>query len=82
VKAAGARAFQPQDVYGSALSARALLESRPRRGGPPSRYDLAAFCRVLAVGIDPAHVIIAQTMPRYRLSAEECDSLWSFVTSE
>jgi hypothetical protein len=79
---AGARALSPRDVYGSALSAKALFESRPRRGGPPSRYDLAAFCRVLAQGIDPAHVMIAQTMPRYRLSAEQRENLWSFVTSE
>jgi hypothetical protein len=79
---AGAQALAPADVYGSTLSAAALLDARPRRGGPPSRYDLAAFCKVLAQGIDPAHVMIPQTMPRYRLTPEQCDSLWSFVTSE
>ena len=82
VASAAAGSGKPQDVYGSALSAEALLQSRPRRGGPPSRYDLAAFCRVLSHGIDPAHVMVTQTMPRYRVSPEQCDSLWSFVTAE
>lgn len=68
------------DIFGAELSHSALVESRPRRGGPPSRYDVASFCRVLREGVDPAHVMIQQTMPRYGVSDQECHELWTFVT--
>ncbi len=76
-----AASARPRDIYAAPLSYAALLEKRPRRGGPPSRYDLAAFCRVLRDGIDPASVMVAQTMPRYRLTEQECHELWTFAIS-
>lgn len=51
-----------------------------RRGGPPSRYDEAAFCRALRTGIDPAYVIVSHSMPRYELSEAECRALWRHLT--
>ena len=72
----------PADIYAALLTREALAERRPRRGGPPSRYDASSFCRLLRDGIDPAHVIIAQSMPRYRVTDQECHQLWSFVTHE
>jgi hypothetical protein len=72
----------PQDTFGSQLSRASLLESRPRRGGPRSRYDEASFCRVLREGIDPASVMISQTMPRYRVTPQECHQLWTFAVDE
>ena len=56
-----------------------LLESRQRRGGPPSRYDQAAFCKLLTTGVDPASVVIAREMPVYRMNQSECAALWIFL---
>jgi len=56
-----------------------LLEARQRRGGPPSRYDQAAFCKLLNTGVDPASVVIAREMPVYELDQSQCASLWSFL---
>jgi hypothetical protein len=72
----------PRDTFGSSLSRLSLLDKRSRRGGPPSRYQEASFCRVLREGIDPASVMIAQTMPRYRVTDEECHQLWTFAIDE
>jgi hypothetical protein len=69
-----AQDFAPQ------LNARSLLTPLPRRGGPPSKYDLKALCRVLRDGIDPAHVMIQQAMPRYTMSDGECEALWTYLT--
>ncbi|MCU0684753.1 MAG: hypothetical protein MUF34_21320 [Polyangiaceae bacterium] len=52
-----------------------------RRGGPPSRYDARSFCRLLRDGIDPAHVMIPQTMPRYTLSNADCEALWAYLVT-
>lgn len=62
--------------FGPALDAANLAESKPRRGGPPSRYDAASLCRVLRDGIDPAWVMIDRTMPRYQLEDADCEALW------
>ena len=67
--------------FGPALGAGSLTRAVARRGGPPSVYDGPAFCRVLREGIDPAHVVIAQTMPRYTMTPEECESVWIFLTA-
>jgi len=66
--------FAPQ------LNAASLLTPLPRRGGPRSTYDLKALCRVLRDGIDPAHVMIQQAMPRYTLSDGECEALWTYLS--
>jgi hypothetical protein len=65
---------------GPVLDATALLERVERRGGPPSRYDLDAFCRVLRLGEDPAGVLLPRVMPRYDLDAGQCEALWRFLT--
>ncbi len=71
-------AFNTQD-FGPKLNPDTLTQTLPRRGGPASSYDLKAFCRLLREGIDPAHVMIPQTMPRYVLTDAECEALWTFL---
>ena len=66
--------------FGPALSAKLLLQDARRRGGPPSRYDEAALCKLLSTGIDPAYIIIPSSMPRYQLSPADCKALWVFLT--
>jgi hypothetical protein len=66
---------KPAPLIDSAL----LLEMRHRRGGPPSRYDQAAFCRLLRTGSDPAYILIAREMPAYDLEDAQCASLWTFL---
>jgi len=65
---------------GPTLHRALLLEPVARRGGPPSRYDRQAFCRVLQSGEDPAGVLLPRVMPRYEIDAATCDALWRFVT--
>jgi hypothetical protein len=66
--------------FGPALNAKLLLQDARRRGGPASRYDEAALCKLLSTGIDPAYIIIPASMPRYELSAVDCKALWAFLT--
>jgi len=63
------------------LTAAYLTGPVARRGGPPSRYDEAAFCRALRTGIDPAYVIVSRSMPRYALSDADCGALWQHLTA-
>ena len=65
--------------FGPRLGPLGLTRALPRRGGPPSTYSAASFCRLLRDGIDPAHVMIPQTMPRYTLSDGECEAMWSYL---
>jgi hypothetical protein len=71
----GASAAGTQRI-GPILSAVTLAEPLARRGGPPSRYDAASLCKLLRSGIDPAHVLIPRTMPRYEINDVDCRSLW------
>ncbi|MFM2054002.1 MAG: hypothetical protein RL456_2039 [Pseudomonadota bacterium] len=57
-----------------------LLDGIARRGGPPSRYDEAAFCRLLRTGVDPAAVLLPRAMPRYELGDADCAALWAHLT--
>ena len=66
--------------FGPALNAKLLLQDTRRRGGPPSRYDEAALCKLLATGVDPAYIIIPASMPRYELPPADCKALWAFLT--
>jgi hypothetical protein len=66
---------------GPALTPSALTDAVRRRGGPPSRYDAASLCTLLRSGVDPAHVIILRTMPRYEITDAECGSLWQHLTN-
>jgi hypothetical protein len=58
------------------LTAATLATPIRRRGGPPSRYDATSLCTLLRSGVDPAHVMIQRTMPRYEISDADCQSLW------
>lgn len=71
----------PIEALAPDLSSQRLTQAVPRRGGPASRYDAQSFCSVLRFGVDPAHVMIPQTMPRYTLTEQECQELWAYVTA-
>ena len=73
-QAAGAQRIGP------ALTARTLTDAVRRRGGPPSRYDSGSLCTLLRSGVDPAHVIVVRTMPRYEITEADCRSLWLHLT--
>jgi hypothetical protein len=62
------------------LSAATLGQPTRRRGGPPSRYDAATLCVLLRSGVDPAHVMIQRTMPRYDITDADCAALWRYLT--
>jgi len=68
--------------FGPALNSALMLNAQPRRGGPSSRYDAPALCRLLRQGIDPAGVVLAAAMPRYVLSDAQCLALWTLLTSD
>jgi hypothetical protein len=68
-------------AIGGILAAHRLTQPLSRRGGPPSRFDAAALCRLLRTGVDPAHVVIAQTMPRYEVSDADCNALWAYLAT-
>jgi len=59
-----------------------LLQARVRRGGPPSAYNRAAFCKLLRTGIDPAYVLVAREMPIFELDDAQCESLWQFLVAD
>jgi hypothetical protein len=56
-----------------------LLEPRQRRGGPPSHYDRAVFCKLLRTGVDPASIVVAREMLVYELDQNQCAALWAFL---
>jgi hypothetical protein len=66
--------------FGPLLTRHGLTQPQARRGGPPSRYDEAAFCRLLRTGIDPAYILITRSMPRYELTDADCRALWLHLT--
>lgn len=72
---AGSQRFGPQ------LTPALLTQPMRRRGGPPSRYDAATLCTLLRSGVNPAHVVILRTMPRYDISDADCWSLWLHLTA-
>ena len=61
---------------GPRLTRTGLTEPVSRRGGPPSRFDEAAFCRLLRTGEDPAGVLLPRSMPRYEIDDAGCSRLW------
>jgi hypothetical protein len=67
--------------FGPPLTRTTLSQPRGRRGGPPSVYDSAKLCRALRDGIDPALVVIPQTMPRYAFTDQQCQALWAFLST-
>jgi hypothetical protein len=66
-------------AFGPPLTRASLTRALGRRGGPPSAYDRDKLCRAMREGVDPALVIIPQTMPRYILTDEECAAIWAFL---
>jgi hypothetical protein len=56
-----------------------LLDARQRRSGPPSRYDEAAFCKLLRTGVDPVSIVIAREMPAYVVNDDQCAGLWAYL---
>lgn len=70
----------PQAI-GPNLDGASLAQMQARRGGPPSRYDARALCRLLREGIDPAGVMVPRAMPRYAARDRDCDALWDFLSS-
>jgi len=66
--------------FGPLLTPQGLTGAVVRRGGPPSRYDASAFCRLLRQGVDPAWVIVPRSMPRYALTDADCHALWAHLT--
>lgn len=67
-------------AIGPALTERTLVQWVARRGGPPSRYDAQALCRLLREGQDPAAVLVPRTMPRYQIDERECEALWAHLS--
>ncbi|MCW5661336.1 MAG: hypothetical protein KIT60_26840 [Burkholderiaceae bacterium] len=65
---------------GGILSAEGLTQRIARRGGPPSRYDSGTLCRLLREGIDPAHVMVTRTMPRFDVDDAACAALWAHLS--
>lgn len=80
--APGIRGAGDTTRFGPALNAGWLQQLQARRGGPPSRYDASALCRLLQQGIDPAGVMLPQAMPRYQLNEQQCLALWTLLTSD
>jgi hypothetical protein len=67
-------------TLGPPLTRARLTQSTARRGGPPSSYDLPAFCALLRTGVDPRNVIVRRLMPRYEIDVRDCGALWDFLT--
>ena len=63
------------------LSRENLLAQMSRRGGPATRFDAVSMCKLLSTGIDPAWIVINQTMPRYDLTDAQCRALWAYLES-
>lgn len=59
-----------------------LTQARPRRGGPPSAYDQASFCKAVRTGVDPRHVTLLRAMPRFDMNDEQCAALWYYLTEK
>jgi hypothetical protein len=78
--AAGTAISAPAPSFGPALNAKLLLQPAPRRGGPASRYDEAALCKLLSTGVDPAYIVLPTSMPRYELAPGDCKALWAYLT--
>jgi hypothetical protein len=66
--------------FGPRLDGARLTEMRARRGGPPSAFSPASFCRTLRTGVDPASILITRQMPRYTLDDNQCLGLWHYLT--
>lgn len=66
--------------FGPLLDRASLRDALPRRGGPPVAYELATFCRALRTGVDPSHVVLPRSMPRFAIDDARCEALWTYLT--
>lgn len=69
------------NTLASPLSATWLTQARQRHGGPPTIYGRAEFCRLMREGVDPGAVVIDTVMPRYALTPDQCEALWTYLTT-
>ncbi len=76
----GAAAGLEAASFGPRLEGPRLTELHGRRGGPPSAFSPASFCRMLRTGVDPASILITRQMPRYTLDDNQCLGLWHYLT--
>ena len=82
VPRSNAASAAPVQRIGPALTPALLTTATRRRGGPPSRYDATSLCKLLRTGVDPAHVVVLRTMPRYEIVDADCLSLWLQLNAE
>jgi hypothetical protein len=68
------------DSFAPRLDQHSLTQFHARRGGPATRYDADAFCRVLHSSVDPGLVLLRKPMPQYTLSDDDCQALWLFLS--
>lgn len=78
----GTDAVPPENEdFAPTLGPDTLLSSRVRRGGPSSTFNAQTFCRLLRDGVDSTFILIPPEMPRYTLSDQDCNALWTFLIS-
>lgn len=65
--------------FAQPLTSQHLQTPQVRRGGPPSIFNAQRLCELLRTGIDPTHIIISTTMPRYNLTNAQCEDIWAFL---
>lgn len=70
------------ETFAPRLTAEHLRQRLPRRGGPPTAYDVRSFCRVLRDGVDPAQVILPRSMPRFVIDDAQCGALWTYLAGD
>lgn len=70
-----------QAPLGPRLEASTLTRAVARHGGPPSRHDLASFCRALREGVDPALVLLSRAMPVFLIDDTDCRALWEYLSA-
>jgi len=73
------RAAADPRPFANVLDRASLDAARSRRGGPPSRFDATRLCTLLRTGVDPAQVMLPETMPRYQATDAQCFDLWAYL---
>jgi len=68
--------------FAQPLTSQYLQTPQVRRGGPSSIFNAQRLCELLRTGIDPTHIIISTTMPRYDITDAQCEDLWAFLETK
>ena len=68
--------------FAPALDRSWLLDLHPRRGAPASVYEAGTFCDAIRTGIDPQHIVMKFSMPRFALNDAQCAALWFYLTGK